>query len=115
MLTAALVLTATLPALVGQVAIDSGIPVTYAYEIVRLESRWNPMAMGDLDLLGGPSVGLFQFRPATWVWARREMGLLDDQALRVVPEEAARTWAYLVNRGLGRWWSTHEQALSISN
>lgn len=42
-----------------------GINPSLALAVAKRESGLNPEAVGDTDLEGGPSVGLFQLRPAT--------------------------------------------------
>jgi len=64
----------TLQALVGMVAEDAGVDPHLAQETVRLESEWDPEAVGD----NGLAVGLWQFHGEessdTWGWLCRITG-----------------------------------------
>ena len=84
------------------------IPYAYGAEIARLESNWDPQAMGD----EGEAIGLFQFHPATWRWARKKMGLDPSLNIRLSQWESARTWAWLCHEGHADWWTAHEKALA---
>lgn len=109
MLTAALVLTATLPvpAIVERVAIDYGICPHYGLAIARLESDYEPLAIGD----NGRAAGTHQFHEESWRIVREKMGRDPDPMLRFDPWQSAETWAYAcAEMGLWEWWSTHEMA-----
>lgn len=48
--------------------------------------------------------GLYQFSEGAWAWARSEIGLSADQALRTNPEEAIKTAAFVIAKGQAYIW-----------
>lgn len=50
---------------ISAIAKANGVPPMLAVAVARKESNLNPDAIGDGDLEGGASLGLFQLRPAT--------------------------------------------------
>ena len=87
--------------LVRQAATAMDVDPDYAACIVRLESEWDPDAVGDQ----GRARGLWQFHLGSWIHVRRAMGLsVEDR--RDNPVEATVTALYAIKHlGLRDWWT----------
>jgi len=78
------------------------ISADYLQCVARYESSFDAEAVGDAGL----AVGLYQWHPDSWKWAREKMGRDSDLELRKEPSEAAETAAYIMSEyNLYRWWS----------
>lgn len=87
--------------MVRQLAPAFGVDPERAACIVRLESEWDPGAVGD----DGAAVGLWQWHPESWRHVRTAMGAsVEDR--RADPVESTVTALYAIGRlDLGRWWT----------
>ena len=87
--------------MVRQLAPAFGVDPERAACIVRLESEWDPGAVGD----DGAAVGLWQWHPESWRHVRAAMGAsVEDR--RADPVESTVTALYAIGRlDLGRWWT----------
>ena len=83
---------------------EYGVSARYLVCLAREESRFDPNAIGD----GGKAHGTYQFHLATWQMFRRQMGLSTED-LRACEEEATRTTAWAISKGLDRHWSVAEK------
>jgi hypothetical protein len=83
---------------------EYGVSVRYLVCLAREESRFDPNAIGD----GGRAHGVWQYHLATWQMFRRQMGLSTED-LRACEEEATRTTAWAISKGLDRHWSVAEK------
>lgn len=93
--------------LIRSLALVYGVDQSVAVTICRLESAFNPLAVGD----DGEAVGLWQWHLKSWEHVRKRMGrsLEDDRA---DPLESTETALYAMGvLGLSRWWSTYGLAL----
>lgn len=72
-------------------------------KIARCESGFNATSNNS-----GMYLGMFQFAAQTWISNRTAMGLDTNTDLRMNPEEAIRTAAYMIARGRqGAWPNCH--------
>jgi len=86
--------------MVRQMALAFGVEPERAACIVRLESQWDPMAIGD----DGAAVGLWQWHLASWRHVRARMGLsLEDRRHDPVASTSVALW--WIRQGYGHWWS----------
>ena len=91
--------------MVRRMALAFGVEPERAACIVRLESEWDPAAIGD----DGAAVGLWQWHMASWRHVRRQMGLSTEDR-RMDPVESTATALFAIGRlGLGRWWTADRQ------
>lgn len=87
--------------MVRQLAPVFDVPPDYAACVVRLESAWDPAAVGD----EGAAVGLWQWHLGSWEYVRGQMGLpTDDQ--RENPVQSTVTAFHAIGRmDLAHWWT----------
>ena len=105
------VLTATLAiSIVTGVAVDAGMDVTETLDVFRMESSYNPCAVGD----AGMAVGGFQIWRTTWEWLRGWMGRDPNPDLRWNLKESAETYAFAVRKGWGCLWTAYRQLKGVS-
>ena len=97
----------TLQSMVGQMAMERGIDPALARETVRLESAWDPRAVGD----NGLAVGLWQFRgkdsSGTWGWLCKVTGHPEwsDDLNRLDPVKESIVALDAIALGYGDHWS----------
>jgi len=89
--------------MVRMLAVEQGVDVERALETVRLESQWDPSAVGD----EGQAVGLWQWWPDTWRWACELCGYGEwsDPVNRLDPVKASIVAVDMIGRGWGRLWT----------
>ena len=92
--------------MIRALALRYGVDPDFALEIVRLESSFNPAAVGDKGL----AIGLWQWHLSSWEHVRCRMGLpVSDK--RADAFESTITALYAIGKlNLARWWSTAERA-----
>lgn len=93
----------TTPVMVSQMANERGVDASRALETVRLESDWDPSAVGD----DGMAVGLWQFWPDTWVWACDLVGYPQwrDLENRKDPIKSTIIALEMISRDWGHLWT----------
>ncbi len=74
--------------------------------IITMESNYKHLAVGD----NGASVGMAQFKIATWQSFRKQMGLSQKDE-RTDKAESIGTLTWALSRGLGRHWSVYRGCL----
>lgn len=84
-------------------AIVYGVDPLLATDICRLESDFDPTAVGD----DGLAVGLWQWHMGSWAYVRDKMGeSQEDERLDVY--ESTRTAMFALGAlGLHHWWSAY--------
>lgn len=94
-------------ALIRALAPVYGVAPSLALAICRLESAFDPSAVGD----DGEALGLWQWHINSWKHVRQRMDR-PVQDLRRDPIESTETALYALGvLGLHRWWSTYPAAL----
>jgi len=92
----------TLPQMVSNLAVERGVDVSRALTTVRLESSWDPEAVGD----DGMAVGLWQFHSRTWRWGCDLTGYSEwrDLTNRVDPVKSSIVALDMIALGYGHHW-----------